>query len=108
MRCLLCDASLHLVSVVQDESRKFVGREHHTFECSRCGETEHRVVLTQPKTTAPVRRNVHIVHEPDQELAYAAKDAKSGMVVMRRQDQEQLRTLCEWMGWRVVHRRREH
>jgi hypothetical protein len=33
--------------------------------------------------------------------AYAAKDTKSGQVVMRNQDRDRLWELCNWIGWRV-------
>jgi hypothetical protein len=33
---------------------------------------------------------------------HVAKDTNSGLVVMRNQDRERLRELCNWIGWRVV------
>ncbi|SRR6266508_3467429 len=67
--------------------------------CARKGDLMIRLIFT---SKAPVRRNVQIVHDPDREPAYAAQDTKSGMIVMRQQDRERLRSLCEWIGWRVV------
>ena len=101
MRCLGCGDEMRLVEATQDTTMGAKGYERHKFECSGCREIEHRVIAT-PAGNAPIRRNVQIVHDPDHEPAYAAKDTKSGMVVMRQEDRERLRSLCDWMGWRVV------
>jgi len=45
MRCTSCGAELTLTKVVPDESVAFRGVEHHTFVCSACHVTEHRVVF---------------------------------------------------------------
>ena len=99
MRCLGCGDEMRLVEAAQDTTMGATGYERHKFECSGCREIEHRVVSTD---NAPIRRHVQIVHDPDHEPAYAAKDTKSGMVVMRQEDRERLRSLCDWIGWRVV------
>jgi hypothetical protein len=99
MRCLRCGDEMGLVEAVQDKTVTVTRCERHMFECSGCGEIEYRLIFTNK---GPIRRNVQIVHNPDREPAYAAKDSKSGMVVMRQQDRERLRSLCEWIGWRVV------
>jgi hypothetical protein len=92
---MLCGDEMGLIEASQDKP----GYERHTFECSGCREIEHRLMFTGK---GRIRRNVQIIHDPDHEPAYAAKDTKSGMVVMRQQDRERLRSLCEWIGWRVV------
>jgi hypothetical protein len=98
MRCLRCGDEMRLVEAVQDKTMMVTRCERHTFECPGCREIEYRLIASK----GPIRRNVQIVHDPDREPAYAAKDTKSGMVVMRQQDRERLRSLCEWIGWRVV------
>jgi hypothetical protein len=45
MRCSACGAELILTSVVPDETVAVRGVEHHTFVCSECHVTEHRVVF---------------------------------------------------------------
>jgi hypothetical protein len=98
MRCLRCGDEMRLVEAVQDKTMTVTRCERHMFECAGCGEIEYRLIASK----GPIRRNVQIVHNPDHEPAYAAKDTKSGMVVMRQEDRERLRSLCDWMGWRVV------
>ena len=100
MRCVACGAEMHLVHVAGDDTMMVRGYEHHTFECSGCPEVERRLTFTRAGRSA-TGRIVQIGHGTH-EAQYAAKDTKSGMVVMRNQDRERLRELCEWMGWRVV------
>jgi hypothetical protein len=100
MRCLGCGAEMQLVKIVGEDTMMVRGYEHHTFECSACGEVERRLSFN-PDTGSPTRRIVWINQDTD-EATYAAKDTKSGLVVMRNQDRERLRELCNWIGWRVM------
>jgi hypothetical protein len=45
MRCTACGAELILTNVVPDETVAVRGVENHTFICSACHVTEHRVVF---------------------------------------------------------------
>jgi hypothetical protein len=45
MRCTACGAELILTNVTPDETVTVRGVEHHTFVCSGCRSTEHRVVF---------------------------------------------------------------
>ena len=45
MRCRLFDGELILTNVIPDETVAVRGVEHHTFICSACHVTEHRVVF---------------------------------------------------------------
>ena len=45
MRCAACGAELILTNVVPDHTVAARGVEHHTFICSACHVTEHRVVF---------------------------------------------------------------
>jgi hypothetical protein len=101
MRCVGCGTEMHLVQVVEDDTKMVTGYEHHRLECSGCREIEHRLVFNQSRKSR-TRRNVQVVHDPSYEAAYSAKDTTSGTVVMRHRDRECLRELCEWIGWRVV------
>jgi len=47
-------------------------------------------------------RVVQIRHDPSYEAAYAAKDMRSGLVVLRHQDSTRLRAMCERLGWQVM------
>ena len=42
------------------------------------------------------------IHHDDEGLGYVAQDTKSGMIVLRYQDSERLREMCDWLGWRVT------
>ena len=46
-------------------------------------------------------RLVRIQRDSD-EIAYVAKDARSGLSVLRHQDRARLRAMCDRIGWRVV------
>ena len=45
MRCTACGAELVLTQVVPDATTAVRGFEHHTFICSACHVTEHRMLL---------------------------------------------------------------
>jgi hypothetical protein len=45
MRCSACGAELILTNVVPDNTVAVRGVENHTFVCSECHVTEHRVVF---------------------------------------------------------------
>ena len=45
MRCTACGAELILTNVVPDETATVRGVERHTFVCSECHVTEHRIVF---------------------------------------------------------------
>jgi hypothetical protein len=47
-------------------------------------------------------RRVQIRHDPSYDAAYAAKDLKTGLVVLRHQDSARLRSMCDRLGWQVV------
>ena len=68
--------------------------------------------LTEPRTPSAVAgsmrsqkstgRVVQIRHDPSYDAAYAAKDTRSGLVVLRHQDSGRLREMCDRLGWQVV------
>jgi hypothetical protein len=45
MRCTACGSELILTNVVPDDTVAVRGVENHTFICSACHVTEHRVVF---------------------------------------------------------------
>ena len=47
MRCTACGAELILTNVLPDDTVAVRGVENHTFICSACHVTEHRVVFTK-------------------------------------------------------------
>ncbi len=47
-------------------------------------------------------RVVQIRHDASCDAAYAAKDMRTGLVVLRHQDSARLRAMCERLGWQVV------
>jgi hypothetical protein len=51
---------------------------------------------------AGISRLIRIRHDPSYEAAYAAKDTKTGLVVLRHQDSARLRSMCERLGWQVL------
>jgi hypothetical protein len=53
------------------------------------------------KRSAP-SRVVRICHDPSFDAAYAAKDATTGLVVIRHQDSARLRAMCDRLGWQIV------
>jgi len=60
MRCLLCEAEMVLVSVVEDQTMMVPGFEHHTYMCSSCSEIERRLsstnILQNATTLRPFTR----------------------------------------------------
>jgi hypothetical protein len=68
--------------------------------------------LTEPRTPSALAgsmrsqkstgRVVQIRHDPSYDAAYAAKDTRSGLVVLRHQDSGRLREMCDRLGWQVV------
>ena len=100
MRCVPCGAEMRLVRVVGDDTMMVPGYEHHTFECSTCGEVERRLVFNRIRRS-PTGRMVQIDCNIEEDT-HVAKDTNSGLVVMRNQDRERLRELCNWIGWRIV------
>ena len=101
MRCVPCGAEMRLVEVAQDNTKMVRGYEHHVLVCPDCNETERRLVFNKVRKGV-IRRNVQIVHDHSSETACIARDAKSGMVVMRHPNRDRLQELCEWIGWCVV------
>jgi hypothetical protein len=91
---------MRLMQVVGDDTMMVVGYEHHTFECSACREVERRLTFNRTRRS-PTGRMVQI-HCNTAEATHVATDTKSGLVVMRNQDRERLRELCNWIGWRVA------
>ena len=79
----MCGAEMHLVQVSGDDTMMVRGYEHHTLECPACHEN---------RAPAGVQSGGRIVEiGPDVDgVAYAAKDTKSGLVVMRNQDRGRL------------------
>jgi hypothetical protein len=47
MRCLLCNAEMILIEVVEDDTMLVPGFEHHTLMCSECHDVERRFVFTK-------------------------------------------------------------
>jgi len=72
-RCRACGSELILTSVVPDETVAVRGVEHHTFVCSACHVTEHRVVFikdgrkaegpTMPMQAAPRTKRASTVQD---------------------------------------------
>jgi hypothetical protein len=52
--------------------------------------------------TAKAARTVQIRHDPSYDAAYAAKDTRSGLVMLRHHDSARLRSMCQRLGWQVV------
>jgi len=48
MRCILCDAEMILMNVVQDDTMPVVGFERRTFMCSSCHDVEQRLAFVRP------------------------------------------------------------
>jgi hypothetical protein len=47
MRCMLFDAEMILMNVVQDDTMPVAGFEHRTFMCSSCHDVERRLVFVR-------------------------------------------------------------
>jgi len=73
MRCTACGAELILTNVVPDNTMGVRGFEHHSFICSACHVTEHRVLFMRhgreddaeiiPEHLAPRITSTSTVHE---------------------------------------------
>ena len=100
MRCIECGAEMRLLERSHDHTMMVRGYWHHTFECPTCRKTERRLIFDRTKRSL-TGRNVHVLDAPSQG-SYVAIDAKSGFVVLKHQDRDRLRELCEWVGWQVV------
>jgi len=65
MRCLVCAAEMWVTQVVQDDTMPVPGFEHHTLECSECGDIERRLVFTrentQPVSPSDRRKNERVL-----------------------------------------------
>ncbi len=53
------------------------------------------------KRTGP-RRIIEIRYDPTDEAAYAAKDVRSGLIMLRHRDNARLRAMCDRLGWEVA------
>src|SRR5262249_12958673 len=58
MRCLLCNAEMTLMNVVQDDTMLVAGFEHHTFMCSSCHDIEQRLVFVRAEEPIPATQSV--------------------------------------------------
>jgi hypothetical protein len=59
MRCMACGAEMRLIAVVADRELETPGYEHHTFECSGCGEEETRLAFSrEPTRPSPLDRKL--------------------------------------------------
>ena len=47
-------------------------------------------------------RRVQIRHEPRHEAVYAARDIRSGLVILRHHDRARLQAMCRRLGWQVL------
>jgi hypothetical protein len=63
MRCLLCDAEMILMNVVQDDTMLVAGFEHRTFMCSSCHDVERRLVFVGAAEAIPVPATPSIAGE---------------------------------------------
>jgi hypothetical protein len=70
----------------------------HTSPDREAGPTE---LSNSGAKRAPTGRMVQIQYDRDK-AAYVARDSDSGLIVLRHQNSEHLRDVCEWIGWRVV------
>ena len=76
MRCTACDAELILTNVVPDHTVAVRGVEHHTFICSGCHVTQHRVVFIKDGREAdgppmPMQAALRVKHAPVEEEHFA-------------------------------------
>jgi hypothetical protein len=83
-----------------------VQNSHHPREKAAYTSPDTEVAPTQLSGSigaerARTSRMVQIQYDPDK-TAYVARDSDSGLIVMRHQNSEHLRDVCEWIGWRVV------
>src|SRR5262249_11464482 len=57
-RCLLCNAEMTLMNVVQDDTMLVAGFEHHTFMCSSCHDVEQRLVFVRAEEPIPATQSI--------------------------------------------------
>jgi hypothetical protein len=77
MRCTACGAELILTNVIPDETVAFCGVEHHTFICSACHVTKHRVVFIKAgretdRPPMPMQAARRVERAPVEEEHFAA------------------------------------
>jgi hypothetical protein len=87
-------------------SNGIVQNSHHPREKAAYTSPDTEVAPTELSGSmgaerARTSRMVQIHYDPN-ETAYVARDSESGLIVLRHQDREHLRDVCEWIGWRVV------
>ena len=47
MRCMACGAEMILITVTEDVSMPVPGFKHHSYMCSKCHDTEQRLVFNK-------------------------------------------------------------
>jgi len=52
--CILCGAEMRLAKVEPDETMMVAGFEHHTLECTGCGEVERRLTFRRESAPEPM------------------------------------------------------
>jgi hypothetical protein len=55
MRCMACGDTMRLVRVVPDHSMAVPGFKMHTLKCTRCQDTEQRLVFDRPSKVETFR-----------------------------------------------------
>ena len=88
MRCTACGAELILTNVVPDDTVAARGVEHHTFICSGCHVTEHRVVFIKAGREAdsppmPMQAARRVKRAPSVEEEHIAAPGLLGRVMAR-------------------------
>jgi hypothetical protein len=53
MRCMACGEEMLLVGIVPDQDAAVEGFERHLLKCSRCRDTEERLVFNRPAKFMP-------------------------------------------------------
>jgi hypothetical protein len=89
MRCTACGAELILTNVVPDDTVAARGVENHTFICSACHVTEHRVVLIKDGREAdgppmPMQAARRVRRAPVEEEHFAAQGLLGRMMARLR------------------------
>src|SRR5713101_352400 len=81
MRCLTCGAEMHLIEVeaVPDETMMVPGYEHHTFECSGCGDHVQRLMFTREIRPLPIEP----MRLPPARLASPVPNSRNKVVAAR-------------------------
>ena len=88
MRCAACGGGLILTNVVPDGTVAVRGVEHHTFICSGCLVTEHRVVFIKAGREAdsppmPMQAARRVKRAPSVEEEHIAAPGLLGRVMAR-------------------------